>query len=108
MTRIGPKRRLIVIQEAVETQAADGSVVQTWTDYSVLWAEILPVTGRESFTAQTESSTVTYKVRTRYVSGITTKMRVAVGDERVLDIEAVIDPDERNRELLLLCSEGVE
>jgi SPP1 family predicted phage head-tail adaptor len=100
-------RHLISVQEPIETQAADGSVVQAWSDYVVARASIEPLSGREYFSAQAEASSVSHRIRMRYVAGVTTKMRV-VFDEREFEIESVINYEERNRELILMCEEGTE
>ena len=42
----------------------------------------------------------------RYLSGIVPKMRVKVGS-RIFDILSIINVDERNRELQLMCRESV-
>lgn len=48
----------------------------------------------------------THKVTIRYRSGVTTQMRVAFGS-RTLNINGIINRDERNVELTLMCEEVV-
>lgn len=78
----------------------------SWEDYITVYAAVDPINGREPFLAQQHFSEVTHKVRMRYHEGITTAMRLAWGSRR-FDIKAVLNAEERRRELTLLCTEGV-
>jgi len=104
--RAGPLRHRITIEAPAETQAADGSIVTTWQAFATSWASIEPLIGREYFAQQREQATVSHKIRMRYQAGITHKMRVAWGT-RLFEIESVLNVGERNREIVLMCSEAV-
>lgn len=109
--RAGKLRHRITIQHKAAgspQKTASGALDTSWTDFvgENVYASIEPVSGREAFLAQQHLSEVTHKVRIRYRSGITAKMRVQYGS-RTFDIRAVMNFEERNRELLLLCTEGV-
>lgn len=106
MMRAGPMRHRVTIEAPVETQAADGSVITTWETFAEAWASIEPLIGREYFAQQREQATVSHKIRMRYQAGITHKMRVAWGT-RLFEIESVLNVGERNREIVLMCSETV-
>ena len=106
MMRGGPMRHRITIEAPVETQAADGSILTTWETYIEAWASIEPLIGREYFAQQREQATVSHKIRMRHIAGITHKMRVAWGT-RLFEIESVLNVGERNREIVLMCSETV-
>lgn len=71
-----------------------------------IWAAVEPLSGRELFAAQEFHSEVTTRIRLRYRDGITAAMRVAF-ESRHYNILYIIDPEERHRELHLLCSEGL-
>jgi SPP1 family predicted phage head-tail adaptor len=100
-------RHKLTIQSTTQTQASDGSVIDTWGTFATAWGEVKPLSGREYFSAQAEGSSVSHKIKIRYIAGITTKMRVLWG-ARVFDIEAALNSDEGNRELILMCVEGVD
>lgn len=105
----GKLRHRITIQRLVAgspPQNAVGEPDVAWTDYVPAYASIDPVTGAEPFMAQQQFPKVSHKVRIRYRSGVTADMRVVFG-ARYFDIKAVLNWGERNRELLLLCEEGV-
>jgi SPP1 family predicted phage head-tail adaptor len=106
MMRAGPLRCRVTIETPVETQAADGSILTTWETYIEAWASIEPLIGREYFAQQREQAVVSHKIRMRHISGITHKMRIAWGT-RLFEIESVLNVGERNREIVLMCSETV-
>ena len=56
--------------------------------------------------AQQMQADVTHRVRFRYVAGVTAKMRVLYG-ARIFNVLSVINPEERNREIVLMCKELV-
>jgi len=107
--RAGTLRHRITLQSKVAgspQQNAAGEPATTWTNTLVVWASIDPVTGKEPFIAQEHLSMVSHKIRIRYRDGITAAMRVSF-DSRYFDIKAVLNWGERNKELLLLCEQGL-
>ena len=78
----------------------------SWADTATVWARIEPLSGRERLAAQRIEDTVTHRVTIRYRSGVSARQRIAFG-VRVFNIRAVLDVDERNEWLELLCEEGV-
>ena len=91
---------------ATLTPDGGGGFILTWTDVATVWAAIEPLKGAERLHAQQLQSPVTHRVTMRYRAGVRPSMRL-VFDARTLNIRAVIDPQERNRTLELLCEEGV-
>ena len=106
MMRGGPMRHRITIEAPVETQAADGSILQSWETFAEAWASIEPLIGKEYFAQQREQAVVSHKIRMRYQPGITHKMRVA-WESRLFEIESVLNVGERSREIVLMCGESV-
>lgn len=102
--KAGKLRHRITIQNPVETTNDVGDVTTTWEDFATVWAEIIPLSGREYWESKQVNSEVTGKIRIRYLAGVTPKMRAKFGD-RIFNIEAVINPEEKNIELVLLVSE---
>jgi len=100
----GQRRHYISIEQVAESQDARGELTKTWTEYANAWSEIKPVRGREYFQAHAENVAADTRIILPYLSGITSKMRVRFGS-RIYDIETVINIDERNRELNLMCVE---
>jgi SPP1 family predicted phage head-tail adaptor len=104
--RAGILRNYITIQQPTETHDGNLELVLTWSTFTQCWAEILPLNGREYWTAKQVLPEITGKIRIRYITGITPKMRILFGT-RYFNINAVLNPDERNIELILLVTEVV-
>ncbi len=99
-------RQRVTIQRLVEGQDEVGQPVQEWQDVATVWGAVEPLRGREYFAAAQTQAEVTTRIRVRYRRGIRPDMR-ALYDGRVFNITAVIDPEERHRELQLMCREAV-
>ncbi len=104
--KIGKLRHKITIQEYIATRDSFGAEVQTWTDKASAFASITPVSGKEYFATQQWNAEVTTKITMRYLQGITPKMRVLFGS-RIFEILSVLNFEERNIELNLMCKEAV-
>ena len=107
--RVGRLRHRVQIQSATESADSFGEPTFTWATYARRLASIEPLQGRELFTAQQVNPEITIRVRLRYdqdLADLTPKHRLVFGS-RTLEIDSVIKPDERNRELQLLCKEAV-
>jgi len=106
MIRAGELRHRVTIQQKSVTRNTFGEEIVTWQDVATVWAAIEPLRGREFFESQQVNAEVTTRIRIRYRPGITPTMRVVYGS-RIFDIQAVINVEERNRELHLMCREEV-
>src|SRR5262245_40462348 len=87
----------------------DGSFLETpYTTLAVVRASIERAGSKrlERITSGTVIAQATHIVTTPYLSGVTTKTEVVFGT-RVFRVADVTNPDERNRELQLMCSEVV-
>ena len=105
----GKLRHLITIQQLVSEspdQLPTGEPDENWVTYATVWASIEPFGARELMLAQQMQSEINVRIRMRYRSDVSTKMR-AVYSGVNYDILAVINPQMRNVELELLCKAGV-
>jgi SPP1 family predicted phage head-tail adaptor len=102
----GELRHRITIQKLVNTQDTFGQPVEQWSDVVTVWASVNPIVGKEFFAAETVNSEVSHKIRIRYKQNITPDMRIKFKD-RYFSIQSVIDYQERNIELQLMCKELV-
>lgn len=110
--KAGQLRELVKIQSPSSTQDEYGYSGSAWSDVfttgsGYTHASVQPVNGREYFSGREMQNPVTHRVRMRFQSGVIPKMRVLVGGSRILQIESVINVDERDRELVLMCKELV-
>lgn len=103
---IGNMRHRITFQRPVTDKDILGGYNGDWVDVVTTWAQISPVSGKEYF-AQTREITVSHRIYCRYRDGITPRMRIKFG-ERTFRILSVINWEERNQGLTIMCEELVE
>lgn len=101
--RSGLLRKRITLQRSTSTQDGFGQDVITWGDVGSRWASVEPLAGREFEDGQQNISRVETRFVTRYTTGITSKNRI-VFDNVNYEIESIINVDQRNREMEILCS----
>lgn len=100
----GEFRHSITFQKLTKTQNSFGEEIEDWQDVVSAKAGIYPISGKEFFAADTISSEVTHKLNMRFLPNIKPNMRVKFG-ERYFDIKSIINFQERNIELQIMCSE---
>lgn len=100
----GKLRHLVKVQEPMPTANEFGEPEIAWVDFATVWAAIEPLRGRERWAAQQINAEVSHRIRMRFLAGVLATFRVLFG-VRAFDIQAVLNIEERNRELQLLCIE---
>ena len=104
--RAGKLRHRVAIQAATETRNERGGIDETWTTEQTRWASVEPLIGREYMDGKQVNADVSHKVRFRWFSGLTPSKRLLFGT-RVFGIDSVLNPDERNKELVVMCKEKI-
>lgn len=99
-------RHRITIQYKTVTQDAIGNEIETWHTFATVWAAIEPISGREYFAAAQTNAEVNHRIKIRPLPGVNSEMR-AVWDNRIFEIEAVLNIKEKNVEVHLMCKEAV-
>lgn len=105
----GKLRHSVVIQQLTSGSSATGSrgqSLRTWADKETVQASIEPLNGREATIAKAVIATATHKVKMYYTAYAVVKSRVKFGS-RYLNVESVLNEDERNKHLTLLCTEEI-
>ena len=106
----GKMRHRITFQSFTGKTDAFGDPLQAddseWKTEATLYAAIDPISGKEFYAAQQSQSEVSHKIRCRYRSGLTTAMRILFG-KRKFKIISIINWEERNESLLIMCRELV-
>lgn len=104
--RAGQLNKRVTLQDYTITRASTGEDTKTWFDVGTVWANIEPlgVRWREYFAAQQTVNEVTTRITIRYRADISPRHRFHY-QGRYFYVEAIINTDEANRELQLLCSE---
>lgn len=79
----------------------------TWTDVSTgVWASIEPLRGREYFAAKQVNAEIDARITMRYRAGVQTDYRILHGSNEYY-IVSIINVEERNRELQLMCTRSI-
>lgn len=107
----GQLNRRITLQSRTLTQDSVGGQIEAWVDVATVWAAIEPATGRELLTAQTlridAPRTVTLRWQAAFASPpALAAMRLKYGT-RIFNIHSSVNEREGRREIVLLCSEGM-
>lgn len=110
-TAAGLRNRRLAIQSLSASQGNYGEPTGTWSTLVTVWAHIKPLQGRELQAAQQMAPEVTHRIAVAYSAALAdpvamAKCRATYG-ARIFNIHAVMNPDERNRELIILASEGL-
>ena len=100
----GKLRHKLLLQEATETNNGRGEPIPAWSDVTELWGDITPLSGREGLQANQIYASATHRIRIRYRPGVVPKMRFLKGS-REFEIDAVLNVDERNREMVCIAKE---
>lgn len=94
----------IVIQKSVIVTDDIGQQTDQWQDFITIKAMIKTISGKEYFSTAYEQADRTYRFVIRYRDGITPKMIIRY-DERVFNIESVINDDELDKTLTIIAKE---
>jgi SPP1 family predicted phage head-tail adaptor len=84
----------------------DWETGEGWDLECETWAYVRPIRGRNFYEAQQGQSELTHEVNIRYRPGIDRSM-IVVYDGRRFDVQYVMNIEEKNKELELICVERV-
>jgi len=104
--RAGRLRHQVTIQRLTTTVDSYGDHIETWADVATVWAEVVPLSGREYWAAKQVNAETETRVTMRYRDGVLPAMRIKYG-ARLLDIQSAIDVGGRRDELQLMCREVI-
>ena len=106
MTRMMDKRHLLTIEQPTNSLNDFGETVQAWSTFVTVFGAIQGIAGREYIIANNKSAEMDYRIYTEYTDNVKPTMRVKFGT-RYFAIVSVVNVDELNRELQLLCKEVI-
>lgn len=75
-------------------------------EVATVWCMIKTVSGREYFSAASTQNENTYRFIIRYKNGLTPDMQIKF-NERIFDIESILNDDELNKTLTIIAKERV-
>lgn len=97
-------RHRVTIQSVTEVQDDNAGLVETWADVATVKAAVDPVGASERWRLQQISPTASHKVAIRYRDDVTARNRL-VFKGRVLQVRGVVNVNEDDRFLELMCEE---
>lgn len=103
--RAGELRHRVEVQSATPTQGDMGAVSYTWATDATVWAGIKPISAAERLASGVVQADVTHRIVMRH-RALTTENRLLFG-ERVFNIVAPLDRDERAIDLEIMAKEEV-
>ncbi len=98
-------RQRMTLQQEQRTPDTAGGYVRSWQDVADIWAEVIPLSGKEKLFAAQLQSEITHRILIRYRTGISAAHRL-VFETRVFNIRSVINVREENALLEILAQEG--
>ena len=103
----GQLRDRITIQVRSSADNAAGEPVLGWIDFATaIYANVTDMSGKEYVSGQTILNAVTTTIVIRYRAGVTAAMRV-ISRGVTYNIQAVLEPENKRREMHLMCMRNV-
>ena len=99
----GKMRERVTVQIASGATNALGETVLSWANSTAVWASVEGVSAREALDAGQQETTITHRVRLRYLPGLTQRMRFA-WRTRTLNIVSLLEYGNRS-EHVAICEE---
>lgn len=103
MIEPGRLRERVTVQIASGTTNTLGETVLSWANSTAVWASVEGVSAREALEAGQQETTITHRVRLRYLPGLTQRMRFA-WRTRTLNIVSLLEYGNRT-EHVAICEE---
>lgn len=103
MIDAGKLRERVTVQVASGSTNTLGETVLAWSNSTAVWASVEGVSAREALAAGQQETTITHRVRLRYLPGLSQQMRFA-WRSRTLNIVSLLEYGNRS-EHVAICEE---
>lgn len=103
MIDAGKLRERVTVQIPSGTTNPLGETVISWSNSTAVWASVEGVSSREALVLGQQDTTVTHRVRMRYLPGLTQEMRLS-WRSRTLEIVSLLEHGNRS-EHEAICEE---
>tara|TARA_R110000782_G_C14774715_1_gene409407 strand:+ start:357 stop:686 length:330 start_codon:yes stop_codon:yes gene_type:complete len=103
---IGKMRYKVKVETATNTRDAGGGLSQAFGAVAFIFANIKPKSANSTYRQGILQEKVTHEITIRYRQDIDTNSKITYGT-RSFAVNGIINVDERDRFLTLLCEEGV-
>jgi len=104
--RAGNLRHKITIEKPISSTNDFGEEENSYQMFQEAFASVEQFTSKEFFFSNQIVEVSTKKIRIRYFAGLEMNMRIKFND-KYFDIKEIVNPYERNKELLIAASETV-
>jgi SPP1 family predicted phage head-tail adaptor len=101
---IGSLKKIIEIQAPTKTSDGMGGFANTYSTLFDEFAAIWPVSAKEQMQAGQMTMAITHRIRMRYRRVFKPDWRIKYGN-RYFSVGSIINPNEENKILELLCKE---
>lgn len=109
--RVGNLRHRVELQRQVSITGTRGQAVPSWVKVSDIWVDIEPLQGNQLISAQAVHAEVTSRIIARYRPDFATPAQIASlrikYKSRVFSLKSALNVDERNRDVDIYASEGM-
>lgn len=99
----GDRRHRVELQSATATTDSLRGRTNIWTAYATVWGAL----DMQPFVVSETTATILYQVTVLYDSRVRVQHRAVIGTLR-LKVLAVVNPEKRNRDLILHCAEATD
>ncbi|MDA0780673.1 MAG: phage head closure protein [Rickettsiales bacterium] len=103
---IANMRERVKFQTESDVADGGGGFTATWINHVTVWGKVSPVKIDEEAQADQLQAEVLYKIKIRYRSDLSEKMRI-VWQGKNLNIRSITNPDERKRYNEIIAEQGV-
>lgn len=103
--RIGDLKHRVEIQAQTKSADGMGGFAVSYSTLATVFCAIWPTSANEVISANSPSMVVTHRIRMRYRSTMKSSFRIKLGN-RYFSIISIINPNEANQYLDLMCKEA--
>jgi SPP1 family predicted phage head-tail adaptor len=98
------RQQITIVKPGTTPDSFGGTTPGGGTVLGTVWASVTALQGRDAVAAQSFSSIATHQIIIRYLAGVAANCQVMFGT-RTFQIQAVLNPNELTKKLILLCVE---
>ena len=103
----GERRHYLTIEVPKRVSDGMGGTTVTWTPKANVWAAVWPVSSNERIQAEKPNLFVSHKIRFPFLKGFKGEWRLRKRS-RIFSVVSILNVQEMDEELELLCKEGVK
>ena len=105
ISRSGNRRHRVALQQPTASRNEIGEVTESFSTYATVWASVMAFgNAGEEMEASSPAGSQRFRINIRYNSDVQLTHQV-VFDSRTFEINAIDNPRELNKELILRCTE---